>query len=108
MSLLDTYRQHRQLRRSEEHVDILATMTNGERWFGFDLSRRTRIRPGRMYPALSRLMSWGYISDGWEDEALARAEGRLPRRWYRITEDGRLAALLGPFLLAQRTKETKP
>lgn len=67
---------------------------NAEHW-GYDLSRRTRVRSGVVYPLLTRLLDLEWLEDGWEDPAII-TDRRPPRRYYRVTERGRseLANLL--------------
>lgn len=91
MTLADRWRERRMRQRTLERVAILQTMTDGRRWYGYDLSRAVNIRAGRMYPALTQLYTWGYVSDGWEPTADIE-ELRPPRRWYRITSAGWSAA----------------
>lgn len=57
------------------------------RHFGFDTSRAARISSGSMYPLLARLEVDGWLESGWEDPAPV---DRPARRWYRLTELGRL------------------
>jgi PadR family transcriptional regulator PadR len=57
---------------------------NGRHW-GYDLSKRSRVRSGVVYPLLTRLLDAGWLADGWEQGV----EGRPPRRYYELTEDGR-------------------
>lgn len=56
---------------------------NGRHW-GYDLSKRAGVRSGVIYPLLTRLLDAGWLSDGWE----TGVEGRPPRRYYQLTEDG--------------------
>lgn len=88
--MITAIRRWQQRRRREVDHAILRALDDNLPWFGYDLSLHIGIRAGRMYPALTRLYEAGWISDGWEDP-----EGidptRLPRRWYRITAEGRQA-----------------
>jgi PadR family transcriptional regulator, regulatory protein PadR len=65
---------------------------NGELW-GFELSRESGLPAGTIYPILQRLTAAGWVSDWWEDPAVARAEKRPARRYYRLTVDGRARAV---------------
>lgn len=88
-------------------VDILEAGLAGRRegddeFHGFDLARRlVGARSGRrltahgtLYKALGRLEDGGLLASRWEDEQIARAEGRPKRRLYTVTGEGerRLAA----------------
>ena len=42
----------------------------------------------RLYRALVRLEGLGWLTSSWEDPTLAHAEGRPPRRLYRLTMAG--------------------
>ena len=66
----------------------------GRHW-GYDLSKRTGLRSGALYPVLHRLLEDGWLEDGWEDAADAHGK-RPPRRYYELTPDGRegIAAVL--------------
>jgi PadR family transcriptional regulator PadR len=70
------------------------------RHHGYELSRASGIRSGVMYPVLKRMLDEGWLSDGWEDEAVASREKRPPRRYYRVTDLGRTA--LGAILAQAR------
>ena len=48
----------------------------------------TGIRGGTVYPILSRLESDGFLSSSWEPAEVARADGRPPRRYYKVTRAG--------------------
>jgi PadR family transcriptional regulator PadR len=60
----------------------------GQHW-GYDLQRQTGTRSGVLYPLLSRLLTAGWVSDGWEDREAAIEGKRPPRRYYVLTEHGR-------------------
>lgn len=55
--------------------------------------RRSLLGHGTIYKALFRLEEQGLLVSSWEDPAAAAAERRPPRRLYRLTPDGRRAAL---------------
>jgi PadR family transcriptional regulator, regulatory protein PadR len=67
---------------------------SGRHW-GYDLSKRSGVRSGVLYPILQRMLDHGWVRDGWEEQGLVR-EKRPPRRYYELTDDGRiqLGALL--------------
>jgi PadR family transcriptional regulator len=64
------------------------------RHWGYELGKSAGVRSGALYPILRRMLADGWLSDGWEDPATI--QGRPPRRYYEITDDGRreLGALL--------------
>jgi PadR family transcriptional regulator PadR len=66
----------------------------GQHW-GYDLSKRSGVRSGVLYPTLQRMLDEGWARDGWEEQDGARAK-RPPRRYYKLTDKGRaeLGALL--------------
>jgi PadR family transcriptional regulator PadR len=59
----------------------------GKHW-GYELSKAAGVRSGVLYPMLSRLLADGLLTDGWEDPATI--QGRPPRRYYELTDDGRV------------------
>ena len=67
--------------------------------YGFDVMDATGLPDGTVYPILRRLENRGVLAAAWEDEALARAEQRPARRYYRLTEAGEkaLAEVLARF-----------
>jgi PadR family transcriptional regulator PadR len=68
----------------------------GHRHYGYDLSKKSGVRSGVMYPILRRMLEAGWLADGWEDNA----KGKPPRRYYRITDLG--MAELGAVVAAAR------
>jgi len=62
-----------------------------KKW-GYDLSKKSGVRSGAMYPRLKQMLEKGWLTDGWETDV----EGRPARRYYQVTDDGlrELGALL--------------
>jgi DNA-binding PadR family transcriptional regulator len=57
--------------------------------YGFDVITATGLPSGTVYPALSRHERDGYVRSAWEDLHKAHRERRPPRRYYRLTPEGR-------------------
>jgi DNA-binding PadR family transcriptional regulator len=57
--------------------------------YGFDLMDATGLPNGTVYPLLRRLERRGVLTGAWEDEEVARAEQRPPRRYYQLTPEGK-------------------
>jgi len=78
-----------QLRRGVLEFCVLALLA-GEELYGFDLVRRLSdidglvTSEGTIYPLLSRLRRDGWVSTTWQE-----SESGPPRRYYRITAQGR-------------------
>jgi DNA-binding PadR family transcriptional regulator len=66
---------------------VLLAIRRGHR-YGFDLMDATGLPDGTVYPILRRLERRGVLEGVWEEESLARAENRPPRRYYRLTRLG--------------------
>lgn len=66
---------------------VLLAIRQGHR-YGFDLMDATGLPDGTVYPLLRRLERRGVLAAAWEDEEVARAERRPPRRYYRLTPVG--------------------
>lgn len=73
----------------------------GRHW-GYDLTKRAGVRSGVLYPILRRLETEGWLDDGWEDPETIR--GRPPRRYYELTDEGRIA--LGGLAEQARREES--
>jgi DNA-binding PadR family transcriptional regulator len=69
-------------------ITILQTVARGSR-YGFDIIDRTGLPSGTVYPALSRFERDGYVRSAWEDAEAAHDDKRPPRRYYRLTPQGR-------------------
>lgn len=59
--------------------------------YGYELMQLTGYPSGKLYPILARLEAAGWLSTEME-QVDTSVEGRPPRRWYRLTEDGAVAA----------------
>ena len=89
---------------------ILQTINSGY-CYGFDIMETTGLPSGTVYPALRRLEQSEFIQSKWEKEALATAQMRPPRRYYKLTLIGEQAlekALQRYPLLQHMTLEEKP
>jgi PadR family transcriptional regulator PadR len=77
----------------------LALMENptGKQW-GYELSKRSGVRTGVLYPILHRMLAEGWLTDGWEEQPDLR---RPPRRFYELTDAG--ARELGALLARAQT-----
>lgn len=69
---------------------VLQVVAKGYR-HGFDVIEQTGIAGGTVYPALRRLERARMVRSRWEPAAIARDEGRPPRKYYELTELGRTA-----------------
>ncbi|MFA7763506.1 PadR family transcriptional regulator [Streptomyces sp. NPDC048723] len=74
------------------------TVVLSEGLYGVDLSRRTGLPNGTLFPILERLRQAGWVERYWEQDAIAEAEGRPRRRFYRISPKG---AVFAPQALAE-------
>jgi PadR family transcriptional regulator PadR len=52
---------------------------------GYEISKRTGLKPGTLYPMLIRLQDQGLLSAEWREPD---KPGRPPRHVYRLTREG--------------------
>jgi DNA-binding PadR family transcriptional regulator len=57
--------------------------------YGFGVIEVTGLPSGTVYPALRRLERDGFIASRWEQQSIADAEQRPPRKYYRVSRVGR-------------------
>ena len=57
------------------------------RHWGYDLSKKSGVRSGVLYPMLTRMLEEGWLDDGWENPDTI-VEKRPPRRYYELTSRG--------------------
>jgi len=76
---------------SPQTLQVLAALLEApDAWhYGYDLSRRLRLRSGTLYPILVRLAERGCLETRWVEPERA---GRPARHTYRLTADGRALA----------------
>jgi PadR family transcriptional regulator PadR len=55
--------------------------------YGLQISKRAELPTGSVYPILARLEQHGWVESAWE-QIDPVAEGRRPRRYYRLTPSG--------------------
>jgi PadR family transcriptional regulator PadR len=75
--------------------------------WGYQLSKRSGVRSGVLYPQLDRMMSQGWLNDHWEERQ--PGQKRPPRRYYTLTDEGRseLGAVSSRVKAEQRFSELK-
>lgn len=66
---------------------VLQALDAGLR-YGFEIAESVGLRPGSVYQVLRRLEDAGHATGEWEDAERAHAEGRPPRRNYRLDRTG--------------------
>src|SRR5258705_427199 len=84
-------------------IQVSAALMNdatGRHW-GYELSKRSGVRSGVMYPILQRMLDEGWLADGWEDQEQVGRAKRPPRRYYEVTDAGKAA--LGAVLARARS-----
>jgi PadR family transcriptional regulator PadR len=69
------------------HVAVALMDEPAAKHWGYELSKRTGVRSGVLYPMLTRMLEQRWLVDGWEDPAVI--QGRPPRRYYELTDQGR-------------------
>jgi DNA-binding PadR family transcriptional regulator len=57
--------------------------------YGYNVMERTGLASGTVYPALRRLEEEGLIRSHHERQAIADAEQRPPRKYYKLMAAGR-------------------
>ena len=65
---------------------LAALLEQPEHWHhGYDLSQRTGLKSGTLYPILMRLSEQGFLESEWLEPS---KPGRPARHAYRLTPDG--------------------
>ena len=57
--------------------------------YGFSVMEITGLPSGTVYPAMRRLERDGLIVSRWENQSIADAEQRPPRKYYKLTRAGK-------------------
>jgi PadR family transcriptional regulator PadR len=58
--------------------------------YGFSVMEMTGLPSGTVYPAMRRLERDELIRSQWEQQAIADAAQRPPRKYYKLTRTGKL------------------
>ena len=58
--------------------------------YGFSVMEMTGLPSGTVYPAMRRLERDDLIRSHWEQQSIADAEQRPPRKYYKLTRAGKL------------------
>jgi PadR family transcriptional regulator, regulatory protein PadR len=80
--------------------------------YGFDIMEIAGLPSGTVYPTLRRLEQQELIKSSWETQHTAFADQRPPRKYYRLTRDGKEAlgkavqryGLLDQLVSAEKSK----
>lgn len=67
---------------------ILHAVDSGCR-YGFSIMESTGLPSGTVYPAMRRLERDSLIASRWEKQSIADSEGRPPRKYYKVTAEGK-------------------
>ena len=80
----------RQPNTSPQTGRVLQALLEPPEWHhGYDLSKRTGLKSGTLYPILARLKDAGHLESQWLEPS---APGRPPRQAYKLTRDGHALA----------------
>ena len=60
-------------------------------YYGLELIELARVSAGTLYPVLARLERYAWLESNWENID-PRVTGRSPRRYYRLTDQGKAHA----------------
>src|SRR5258708_1221962 len=55
--------------------------------YGLELTEKTGLRSGTLYPILMRLEREGWADSAWEDSAIPQTHGRPRRRYYCLSKN---------------------
>ena len=58
--------------------------------YGFSIMEMTGLPSGTVYPAMRRLERDELIRSHWEQQSIADAEQRPPRKYYKLTRSGKV------------------
>lgn len=74
------------LRRSPQTLEVLTQLLSAstEWMYGYEISRKTGLQSGTLYPILMRLAERGLLETRWENVE----PGKPPRHMYRLTANG--------------------
>jgi DNA-binding PadR family transcriptional regulator len=68
---------------------IILQALDGGFVYGFSIMEMTGLPSGTVYPAMRRLERDELIRSHWEKQSIADAEQRPPRKYYKLTAQGK-------------------
>ena len=74
-------------------LGVLLGLDPADEIYGLEIIRTSGLPAGTIYPILGRLERVRWVEHRWEAPEIAQAERRPPRKYYRITPDGRCEAV---------------
>jgi PadR family transcriptional regulator PadR len=94
------------MRRTYALVQVALTLMAdaSNRHWGYDLSKRSGVRSPVMYRLLQTMLDEGWLADGWEEQPQAGRAKRPPRRYYELTDTGKIE--LGA-VIAEARRDTR-
>jgi PadR family transcriptional regulator PadR len=94
------------MRKTHSLAQILSALMedpNGRHW-GYKLTKQAGVRSGVLYPILHRMLDQGWLEDGWEETDPGAKRNHPPRRYYKLTPDGKAAVF---SLLAEMREDAR-
>ncbi|MGH8898100.1 MAG: PadR family transcriptional regulator [Egibacteraceae bacterium] len=70
-----------------QRVLLLFLQDPSKRHYGLEIAREADLQRGTLYPMLARLEERRWVTSEWEDIDPV-VEGRRPRRYYTLTDEG--------------------
>ena len=94
------------MRRTYALVQVALALINdaSARHWGYELSKSSGVRSPVMYRILQSMLDEGWLADGWEEQAQVGRAGRPPRRYYELTDAGKVE--LGA-VIAEARRDTR-
>jgi PadR family transcriptional regulator PadR len=69
---------------------MILQAVNAGYFYGFSIMEMTGLPSGTVYPAMRRLERDELIRSHWEQQSIADAEQRPPRKYYKLTRTGKM------------------
>jgi len=99
------------VRTSKQTLALLAALASkpSDWHYGYALSRETELMSGTLYPILMRLEERGWLETQWEtpEPTSEKRGGHPPRHMYRLTANGRAAAVEALSAAQGKTKSRR-
>ncbi len=70
-----------------QRVLLMFLQNPSRRYYGLEIAREAALQRGTLYPILARLEDADLVTSEWE-QIDPHGEGRRPRRYYTLTDEG--------------------